>query len=68
MKKIEKINELLISIALLLLTIYCFSIAIDIREIKEEQEELKVDYKLYDTHYKDKIPEVGQIRFSKDQE
>ena len=45
MKKLEKINELLISIALLLLIIYCFSIAIDIREIKETQEELKVDYR-----------------------
>ena len=66
MKKVERINELLISITLSLLTIYCFSIANDIREIKEEQEELKVDYKLYDTHYKDKIPEVGQIRFSKE--
>lgn len=66
MKKIEKINELIISIILLFLTIYCYSISIDIREIKEEQEELKVDYKLYDTHYKDKIPEVGQIRFSKE--
>lgn len=66
MKKIEKINELIISIILLFLTIYCYSISIDIREIKAEQEELKVDYKLYDTHYKDKIPEVGQIRFGKE--